>query len=43
MDCLAAVFRDVGAPMSIERITLDPLGSTEVLVRIAADIVPAKP
>ena len=24
MDCLDAVFRDVGAPMSIEQITLDP-------------------
>ena len=36
MDCLAAVFRDVGAPMSIEQITLDPPGPTEVLVRIGA-------
>lgn len=36
MDCLAAVFRDVGAPMSIEHITLDPPGPTEVLVRIWA-------
>jgi len=36
MDCLAAVFRNVGAPMSIEPITLDPPGPTEVLVRIAA-------
>ena len=36
MDCLAAVFRDVGKPMSIEHITLDPPGPTEVLVRIAA-------
>jgi NDMA-dependent alcohol dehydrogenase len=36
MDCRAAVFRDVGAPMSIEHITLDPPGPTEVLVRIAA-------
>ena len=36
MNCLAAVFRDVGAPMSIEQITLDPPGPTEVLVRIAA-------
>ena len=36
MDSLAAVFRDVGAPMSIEHITLDPPGPTEVLVRIAA-------
>lgn len=36
MDCLAAIFRDVGAPMSIEHITLDSPGPTEVLVRIAA-------
>ncbi len=36
MDCLAALFRDIGAPLSIERITLDPPGPTEVLVRIAA-------
>ena len=36
MDSLAAVFRDVRKPMSIERITLDPPGPTEVLVRIAA-------
>ena len=36
MDTLAAVFREVGAPVSIERITLDPPGATEVLVRIAA-------
>ena len=36
MDSLAAVFREVGAPVSIERITLDPPGPTEVLVRIAA-------
>jgi alcohol dehydrogenase/S-(hydroxymethyl)glutathione dehydrogenase/alcohol dehydrogenase len=36
MESLAAVFRDVGAPMSIERITLDPPGPTEVLVRVAA-------
>ena len=36
MDFLAAVFRDVGAPMSIERITLDPPRPTEVLVRVAA-------
>jgi NDMA-dependent alcohol dehydrogenase len=36
MDCLAAVFRDVGALMSIERVTLDPPGHTEVLVRISA-------
>lgn len=36
MHSLAAVFRDVGAPLSIERIALDPPGPTEVLVRIAA-------
>jgi alcohol dehydrogenase/S-(hydroxymethyl)glutathione dehydrogenase/alcohol dehydrogenase len=36
MDCLAAVFRDVGALMSIEHVTLDPPGHTEVLVRISA-------
>ena len=33
---MAALFRDVGAPMSIERITLDPPGPTEILVRVAA-------
>src|ERR1019366_2026785 len=33
---LAAVFREIGAPVSIERITLDPPETTEVLVRIAA-------
>jgi len=36
MQSLAALFRDVGAPLSIERITLDPPGPTEVLVRLAA-------
>src|ERR1700687_4626755 len=36
MDSLAAVFREVGAPVSIERITLDSPHATEVLVRIAA-------
>jgi alcohol dehydrogenase/S-(hydroxymethyl)glutathione dehydrogenase/alcohol dehydrogenase len=36
MDTLAAIFRDVGVPMSIERITLDPPRPTEVLVRVAA-------
>jgi len=36
MDSLAALFRDVGAPVSIERITLDPPHPTEVLVRVAA-------
>jgi alcohol dehydrogenase/S-(hydroxymethyl)glutathione dehydrogenase/alcohol dehydrogenase len=36
MELLAAVFREVGAPLLIECITLDPPGATEVLVRIAA-------
>jgi NDMA-dependent alcohol dehydrogenase len=36
MESLAALFRDVGAPVSIERITLDPPCPTEVLVRVAA-------
>ena len=36
MGTLAAVFRSVGAPMSIEQITLDSPKPTEVLVRIAA-------
>jgi len=36
MDTLAAVFRDVRARLSIERITLDPPAPTEVLVRVAA-------
>jgi NDMA-dependent alcohol dehydrogenase len=36
METLAAVFRQVGAPISIEHIALDPPGPTEVLVRIAA-------
>jgi NDMA-dependent alcohol dehydrogenase len=36
METIAAVFRDVGAPLAIERIALDPPGPTEVLVRIAA-------
>jgi alcohol dehydrogenase/S-(hydroxymethyl)glutathione dehydrogenase/alcohol dehydrogenase len=36
MHSLAALFRDVGAPLSIERIALDPPGPTEVLVRVAA-------
>jgi len=36
MESLAAVFRQVGAPVLVERITLDPPGPTEVLVRIAA-------
>ncbi|MGZ9082077.1 MAG: alcohol dehydrogenase catalytic domain-containing protein [Rhodoplanes sp.] len=33
---MAALFRASGAPLSIERITLDPPGPTEVLVRVAA-------
>src|ERR1022692_3558741 len=36
MESRAAVFREVGAPVSIECITLDSPGPTEVLVRIAA-------
>jgi alcohol dehydrogenase/S-(hydroxymethyl)glutathione dehydrogenase/alcohol dehydrogenase len=36
MDTRAALFRDVGAPVSVERITLDPPAPTEVLVRVAA-------
>jgi NDMA-dependent alcohol dehydrogenase len=36
MEILAALFRDVGAPLTIERVILDPPGPTEVLVRIAA-------
>jgi Zn-dependent alcohol dehydrogenase len=36
MESRAAVFREVGAPVSIERIMLDSPGPTEVLVRIAA-------
>jgi alcohol dehydrogenase/S-(hydroxymethyl)glutathione dehydrogenase/alcohol dehydrogenase len=36
MNNLAALFRNVGAPASIEPITLDPPGPTEVLVRVAA-------
>jgi NDMA-dependent alcohol dehydrogenase len=36
MDILAALFRDVGAPVSVERIKLDPPASTEILVRVAA-------
>ena len=36
METRAALFRDVGAPLSIERIALDPPGPTEVLVRVAA-------
>src|SRR5712692_173634 len=36
MESLAALFREVGAAVSIERIALDPPGPTEVLVHIAA-------
>ncbi len=36
MDTFAAVFRSVGAPLSIERIALDPPKPSELLVRIAA-------
>jgi alcohol dehydrogenase/S-(hydroxymethyl)glutathione dehydrogenase/alcohol dehydrogenase len=36
MDCCAAIFRDVGLPLSIERIVIDEPGPTELLVRIAA-------
>ena len=36
MESLAAVFREVGAPVSVERITLAAPNPTEVLVRIAA-------
>jgi NDMA-dependent alcohol dehydrogenase len=36
MDILAALFREVGAPVSVERIKLDPPASTEILVRVAA-------
>ena len=36
MDTLAALFREVGAPVSVEHITLDPPASTEILVRVAA-------
>jgi NDMA-dependent alcohol dehydrogenase len=36
MDSLAAVFREIGAPISVESIALDAPGPTEVLVRVAA-------
>jgi NDMA-dependent alcohol dehydrogenase len=36
MDTRAALFRDVGAPVSVERITLDLPAPTEVVVRVAA-------
>jgi len=36
MDCRAAIFRDVGLPLSIEHIVIDEPGPTELLIRIAA-------
>ena len=36
METLAALFRAPGAPLSIERIVLDPPAPTEVLVRLSA-------
>ncbi|MCF8476456.1 MAG: alcohol dehydrogenase catalytic domain-containing protein, partial [Pseudolabrys sp.] len=36
MKSLAAVFRTVGAPLSIETVALDPPQPTEIQVRIAA-------
>jgi Zn-dependent alcohol dehydrogenase len=36
MDVTAALFREAGAPLSVERITLDPPAPTEILVRVAA-------
>ena len=36
MQCRAAVFRHINAPLAIEPIALDPPGPTEVLVRVAA-------
>jgi NDMA-dependent alcohol dehydrogenase len=36
MNCFSAVFREIGKPLSIERIQLDPPSATEVLVRVAA-------
>jgi alcohol dehydrogenase/S-(hydroxymethyl)glutathione dehydrogenase/alcohol dehydrogenase len=36
MEIQAAIFRDVDAPLRVERIWLDPPGPTELLVRIAA-------
>jgi Zn-dependent alcohol dehydrogenase len=36
MDILAALFREVGAPVSVERIKLDPPAPTEILVRLTA-------
>jgi len=36
METVAALFRDAGAPLSVEQIALDPPRPTEVLVRVAA-------
>ena len=36
MESLAALFRDVGAPLSSERLARDAPGATEVMVRVAA-------
>ena len=36
MESLAALFRDIGGPLSIERVALEAPRPTEVLVRIAA-------
>jgi len=36
MEIRAAVFRDVDTPLRVERIWLDPAGSTELLVRVCA-------
>ena len=36
MHSLAALFREVGSPLSVERIKLDPPQPTEILVRLAA-------
>jgi len=36
MEIRAAVFRQIGAPLAIEPVALDPPGPTELLVRIAA-------
>ncbi len=36
MDTVAALFREAGSPLAIERIVLDPPAPTEVLVRVAA-------
>jgi len=36
MDCRAAIFRDIGLPLSIEHIVIDEPGPTELVIRIAA-------